>query len=121
MSRAPMPAREIRHAFLRFFEQRGHRLVPSGPLVPEGDPTLLFANAGMVQFKRLFLGEETRGYVRATTSQKCMRVSGPEIVFVCTVSVFEVPDDEPPPPPQPIIAINRIKLTNLNKRWFFIF
>ena len=71
-----MPAREIRHAFLRFFEQRGHRLVPSGPLVPEGDPTLLFANAGMVQFKRLFLGEETRGYVRATTSQKCMRVSG---------------------------------------------
>jgi alanyl-tRNA synthetase len=71
-----MAAREIRQTFLRFFEQRGHRVVPSGPLVPEGDPTLLFANAGMVQFKRLFLGEETRGYVRATTSQKCMRVSG---------------------------------------------
>ncbi len=76
MPKAPMAAREIRHTFLRFFEQRGHRLVPSGPLVPEGDPTLLFANAGMVQFKRLFLGEENRGYVRATTSQKCMRVSG---------------------------------------------
>jgi alanyl-tRNA synthetase len=71
-----MAAHEIRHTFLRFFEQRGHRLVASGPLVPEGDPTLLFANAGMVQFKRLFLGEETRGYQRATTSQKCMRVSG---------------------------------------------
>jgi alanyl-tRNA synthetase len=71
-----MAAREIRHTFLRFFEQRGHRLVASGSLVPEGDPTLLFANAGMVQFKRLFLGEETRGYARAATSQKCMRVSG---------------------------------------------
>jgi alanyl-tRNA synthetase len=71
-----MAGRDIRQTFLRFFEQRGHRLLPSGPLVPEGDPTLLFANAGMVQFKRLFLGEETRGYQRATTSQKCMRVSG---------------------------------------------
>jgi alanyl-tRNA synthetase len=76
MPKAPMAGHEIRQTFLRFFEQRGHRLVPSGPLVPEGDPTLLFANAGMVQFKRLFLGEEKRGYVRATTSQKCMRVSG---------------------------------------------
>jgi alanyl-tRNA synthetase len=71
-----MTAREIRSSFLRFFEERGHRVVASGPLVPEGDPTLLFTNAGMVPFKRLFLGEETRDYARATTSQKCMRVSG---------------------------------------------
>ncbi len=72
----PLSSREIRASFLRFFEERGHRLVPSAPLVPEGDPTLLFVNAGMVPFKRLFLGEETRDYVRATSSQKCMRVSG---------------------------------------------
>jgi alanyl-tRNA synthetase len=71
-----MTAREIRSSFLRFFEERGHRIVASGALVPEGDPTLLFTNAGMVPFKRLFLGEETRDYARATTSQKCMRVSG---------------------------------------------
>jgi alanyl-tRNA synthetase len=70
------PTREIRGRFLRFFEERGHRVVPSSPLVPEGDPTLLFTNAGMVQFKRVFLGEETRDYTRATTSQKVMRVSG---------------------------------------------
>jgi len=71
-----MSAREIRSTFLRFFEERGHRVVASGPLVPAGDPTLLFTNAGMVQFKRLFLGEETRDYARATTAQKVMRVSG---------------------------------------------
>ncbi len=72
----PLSSREIRASFLRFFEERGHRVVPSAPLVPEGDPTLLFVNAGMVPFKRLFLGDETRDYVRATSSQKCMRVSG---------------------------------------------
>ncbi len=71
-----MKAAEIRSQFLRFFEARGHRVVPSGSLVPEGDPTLMFANAGMVQFKRVFLGEEARDYTRAATSQKCMRVSG---------------------------------------------
>jgi alanyl-tRNA synthetase len=70
------PTREIRSRFLRFFEERGHRVVPSSSLVPEGDPTLLFTNAGMVQFKRVFLGEEVRDYTRATTSQKVMRVSG---------------------------------------------
>ncbi|HVH17364.1 MAG TPA: alanine--tRNA ligase [Myxococcota bacterium] len=69
-------ADEIREAFLRFFEERGHRRVASSPLVPQGDPTLLFTNAGMVQFKRTFLGEETREYKTAATSQKCMRVSG---------------------------------------------
>ncbi|MCL4684324.1 alanine--tRNA ligase [Myxococcota bacterium] len=72
----PLSSREIRASFLRFFEERGHRVVPSAPLVPEGDPTLLFVNAGMVPFKRLFLGDETRDYVRAASSQKCMRVSG---------------------------------------------
>jgi alanyl-tRNA synthetase len=72
----PQSAVEIRERFLRFFRERGHRVVPSAPLVPEGDPTLLFTNAGMVPFKRLFLGEETRDYARAASSQKCMRVSG---------------------------------------------
>jgi len=71
-----LSADEIREALLRFFEERGHRRVPSSSLVPQGDPTLLFTNAGMVQFKRVFLGEETRDYKTATTSQKCMRVSG---------------------------------------------
>ncbi len=71
-----MTSGEIRQSFLTFFEQRGHRAVPSSPLVPADDPTLLFTNAGMNQFKQLFLGQETRGYRRATSSQKCMRVSG---------------------------------------------
>jgi alanyl-tRNA synthetase len=71
-----LPSREIREIFLRFFEERGHRRVQSASLVPESDPTLMFVNAGMVPFKRTLLGEETRDYVRATTSQKCMRVSG---------------------------------------------
>jgi len=71
-----LPSREIRSRFLRFFEERGHRVVPSASLVPAGDPTLLFTNAGMVPFKRVFTGEESREYRRAATSQKCMRVSG---------------------------------------------
>jgi alanyl-tRNA synthetase len=71
-----MKASEIRKGFLRYFEERGHRVVPSSSLVPERDPTLLFSNAGMVQFKRVFLGEEARDYTRAASSQKCMRVSG---------------------------------------------
>ena len=71
-----LPSREIRETFLRFFEERGHRRVSSFSLVPESDPTLMFVNAGMVPFKRTFLGEESRDYSRATTSQKCMRVSG---------------------------------------------
>ncbi len=71
-----MTSNEIRASFLKFFEQHGHRVVPSSPLVPADDPTLLFTNAGMNQFKDLFLGRETRDYTRATTSQKVMRVSG---------------------------------------------
>ncbi len=66
----------IREAFLGFFERRGHRRVRSSPLIPAGDPTLLFSNAGMNQFKDLFLGREARDYHRATTAQKCLRVSG---------------------------------------------
>jgi alanyl-tRNA synthetase len=72
----PMSSTEIRRAFLDFFVEQGHTEVASSSLVPVRDPTLLFANAGMVQFKDVFLGMEKRAYVRATTSQKCMRVSG---------------------------------------------
>jgi alanyl-tRNA synthetase len=71
-----IPAREIRERFLRYFEARGHRIVPSASLVPDADPTLMFVNAGMVPFKRTFLGEEKRPYSRACSSQKVMRVSG---------------------------------------------
>jgi len=67
---------EIRGRFLSYFESKGHTIVPSSSLVPGNDPTLLFTNAGMVQFKDLFLGVEKRGYRRATSAQKCMRVSG---------------------------------------------
>jgi alanyl-tRNA synthetase len=68
--------REIRRIFLQFFKTKGHEIVPSSSLIPRDDPTLLFTNAGMVQFKRLFLGEEKRGYTRAATSQKCVRAGG---------------------------------------------
>jgi alanyl-tRNA synthetase len=67
---------QLREAFLRFFEDRAHTRVPSASLVPAGDPTLLFVNAGMVPFKDVFLGLEARPYRRATSAQKCMRVSG---------------------------------------------
>ena len=62
-------ADEIRSAFLRYFEERGHRVVKSSPLVPQNDPTLLFANAGMNQFKDVFLGREKRDYTPAASSQ----------------------------------------------------
>mgnify|MGYP001816209692 FL=1 len=71
-----MTADEIRSAFLAYFEERGHRVVKSSPLVPQNDPTLLFANAGMNQFKDVFLGREKRDYVRAASSQKCVRAGG---------------------------------------------
>ncbi|MBX3126788.1 MAG: alanine--tRNA ligase [Polyangiaceae bacterium] len=69
-------ASDIRRSFLEFFRARGHEVVPSGSLVPANDPTLMFANAGMVQFKDLFTGRERRAYQRATSSQKCIRISG---------------------------------------------
>ncbi|MGA2261956.1 MAG: alanine--tRNA ligase [Acidobacteriota bacterium] len=71
-----LSSNEIRDAFLRFFERNGHRVVLSSSLIPYNDPTLLFTNAGMNQFKDVFLGNEKRPYSRATSSQKCMRVSG---------------------------------------------
>src|ERR1700752_4100925 len=71
-----MTSKEIRSSFLAFFEKQGHRIVPSSPLVPHEDPTLLFTNAGMNQFKDTLLGKDKRSYNRATTVQKCMRVSG---------------------------------------------
>src|ERR1035437_1239007 len=71
-----MTSHEIRSRFLKFFEARGHRIVSSSSLVPANDPTLLFSNAGMNQFKDVFLGRERRDYSRATTSQKCVRAGG---------------------------------------------
>src|SRR3954453_7267163 len=69
-------AAEVRSAFLNFFARNGHEVVASGSVVPQNDPTLMFANAGMVQFKDLFTGREKRAYKRATSSQKCIRISG---------------------------------------------
>ncbi len=71
-----MTGSEIRKRFLDYFASKGHRVVASSPLVPQNDPTLLFTNAGMVQFKDVFTGQEKRDYSRAATCQKCLRVSG---------------------------------------------
>jgi alanyl-tRNA synthetase len=76
MTSVRMSGADIRRSFLQYFESQGHRIAPSSSLVPTDDPTLLFTNAGMNQFKDVFLGREMRDYRRATTSQKCMRVSG---------------------------------------------
>jgi alanyl-tRNA synthetase len=75
-TRKAMSGDQIRTAFLRYFEERGHRVVASSSLVPQNDPTLLFANAGMNQFKDVFLGKEKRDYRRAASSQKCVRAGG---------------------------------------------
>lgn len=69
-------ATELRRAFIRYFEEHGHQAVPSASLLPQADPTLLFTNAGMNQFKRVFLGEDTRAYTRAVSVQKCLRAGG---------------------------------------------
>src|SRR5665648_149544 len=71
-----MKSSEIRQKFLEFFASHEHTIVSSSPLVPANDPTLLFTNAGMVQFKDLFLGKETRDYIRAVSSQRCVRAGG---------------------------------------------
>lgn len=71
-----MKSSEIRQKFLEFFQSHGHTIVASSPLVPNNDPTLLFTNAGMVQFKDVFLGQDTRPYVRAVSSQRCVRAGG---------------------------------------------
>ena len=71
-----MKSSEIRSRFLKYFERNGHTIVPSSPLVPASDPTLLFTNAGMVQFKDVFLGHDKRPYLRATTAQRCVRAGG---------------------------------------------
>ncbi|HTP41615.1 MAG TPA: alanine--tRNA ligase-related protein, partial [Nitrospiria bacterium] len=69
-------ASDIRQEFLDFFAGHGHTVVPSSLLIPQADPTLLFTNAGMVQFKGVFLGQERRAYARAVSVQKCMRAGG---------------------------------------------
>ena len=67
---------EIRNIYLEYFQENGHELVESASLIPHNDPSLLFTNAGMVPFKDLLLGVEKRGYTRATSSQRCLRVGG---------------------------------------------
>ncbi|HEY6037998.1 MAG TPA: alanine--tRNA ligase-related protein, partial [Kofleriaceae bacterium] len=71
-----MQAADVRRTFLEFFKKQGHTVVASSSLVPQNDPTLLFTNAGMNQFKDVFTGAETRSYKRATSSQKCVRAGG---------------------------------------------
>src|SRR5271166_5498488 len=71
-----MTSSEIRASFLEFFRKNGHTIVPSISLVPGNDPTLLFTNAGMVQFKDVFLGKESRDYTRAASAQRCVRAGG---------------------------------------------
>ncbi|MGB8855723.1 MAG: alanine--tRNA ligase-related protein, partial [Burkholderiales bacterium] len=71
-----MKSAEIRQKFLDYFASKGHTIVPSSPLVPGNDPTLMFTNSGMVQFKDVFTGQDKRSYVRATSSQRCVRAGG---------------------------------------------
>ncbi len=76
LSRSDMLSQEIRRDFLTFFQKRGHELIPSSPVIPLDDPTLLFVNAGMNQFKEIFLGKRAAPFSRATSTQKCIRVGG---------------------------------------------
>ena len=76
MSHPPVTVAQIRQSFLDFFASKGHTVVPSSPLVPGNDPTLMFTNSGMVQFKDVFLGADKRPYVRAASVQACLRAGG---------------------------------------------
>ena len=71
-----MRINDLRNAFISYFENQGHKHIHSSPLVPQNDPTLMFANSGMVQFKNVFTGLESRDYKRAVTAQKCIRAGG---------------------------------------------
>src|SRR5271155_2241718 len=71
-----MLSQQIRRSFLKYFKEKGHAIVASSPVIPHDDPTLLFINAGMNQFKDVFLGKSKRDYTRAATTQKCIRVGG---------------------------------------------
>jgi len=71
-----MNSSAVRRTFLNYFKKNNHEIVHSGPLVPENDPTLMFTNSGMVQFKNIFTGKEIREYSRAVTAQKCVRAGG---------------------------------------------
>ena len=87
-------AQDLRQAFIRYFEQHGHQAVPSSPLIPQADPTLLFTNAGMNQFKGVFLGQETRRYRRAVSAQKCLRAGGKHVASAETPeSLWLLPGD----------------------------
>src|SRR3990167_717706 len=76
MKKKTLTSNDIRSQFLAYFRDHGHEIVPSSSLIPHNDPTLLFTNAGMVQFKDVFLGKEERPYHRATSSQRCVRAGG---------------------------------------------
>ncbi len=76
MTSAPVSVADIRQSFLDFFATKGHTVVASSPLVPGNDPTLMFTNSGMVQFKDVFLGSDKRSYVRAASVQACLRAGG---------------------------------------------
>ena len=84
-----MTSKEIRKAFLDFFASKGHQIVPSAPMVVKNDPTLMFTNAGMNQFKDWFLGNSPAKWKRVADSQKCLRVSGKhnDLEEVCTISI----------------------------------
>ena len=71
-----MKTNEIRQAFIKFFESKGHQSIKSSPLIPANDQTLLFTNAGMVQFKDIFLGKEDQGFTKAVSAQRCLRAGG---------------------------------------------
>ena len=73
---------DIRSTFLDYFKKQGHEVVQSSPLVPRNDPTLMFVNSGMVQFKNLFTGVESRDYKRAVTAQKCVRAGGKHLSLI---------------------------------------